>query len=111
MVVHSSTVMVLVPTSTQWYINGINAQDMSSEEIADRGIIFSGFVAHYSSCYFLDFYLTMAGNCLNNNSQIHCVILGDEAHGSNATSNTATLTVEGCGSVIILLLPFGSTIA
>ena len=84
-----------------WYINGINTEDMSSEEIADRGISFSGYYNHYPpyfiGCDFQHSYLTMAGNCLNNNSQIHCVVLGEEPppDGVNATSNTATLTVEG----------------
>ena len=73
---------------------------MSCEEIADRGISFSGNFNHnppYHDCDYQDSYLTMAGNCLNNNSQIHCVILGDELPpvGGNTTSNTAILTVEG----------------
>ena len=83
-----------------WYIDGINTEDMSSEEIADRGISFSGFYNYYppyQDCYFQYSYLTMAGNCLNNNSQIHCVVLGyyPPPDGGNATSNTVTLTVEG----------------
>ena len=41
--------------------------------------------------------LTMAGNCINNNTEIYCIILGDEPppDGGNATSDTATLTVTG----------------
>ena len=76
---------------------------MSSEEIADRGISFYGNYNQnppYQACYFHDSYLTMDANCLNNNSQIHCVVLGSDPppDGGNTTSNTVTLTVEGCVS-------------
>lgn len=83
-----------------WYIDGINTENVNSEEIADRGIIFSGYYNNYPPyqqvCDIQDSYLTIAGNCLNNNSQIHCVVLGSQQPvGGNSTSNTATLTVEG----------------
>ena len=79
-----------------WYIDGINTEDMSSEEIVDRGISFSGYYNKYL-CDLQYSYLTMAGNCLNNNSQIYCVVLGyyPPPNGGNSTSNTATLIVEG----------------
>ena len=85
---------------------------MSSEEITDRGISFSGYYNYFSPYYYIcfsqDSYLTMAGNCLNNNSQIHCVILGDEPPplGGNTTSNTATLTVEGYTHLNIILFDY-----
>ena len=83
-----------------WYIDGIDTKDMSSEEIADRGISFYGYYNNYppyQNCFSQDSYLTMDGNCLNNNSQIHCVVLGRDPPpvGGNTTSNTVTLTVEG----------------
>ncbi len=87
-------------TYVYWYIDGINTEEMSCEEIADRGISFSGYYNHYPPyqyCNSQDSYLTMAGNCLNNNSQIHCVVLGryTPPSGGNTTSETAVLTVEG----------------
>ncbi len=80
-----------------WYIDGVNTEDMNSQEIADRGISFYGYYNHYppyQGCNIQDSYLTMGGNCLNNNSQIHCVVLGYYV-GGNSASNAATLTVEG----------------
>ena len=75
---------------------------MSNKEIVDRGISFSGDYNHYppyqQGCETQDSYLTIAGNYLNNNSKIHCVVLGTvplPPYGGNTTSTTATLTVEG----------------
>ena len=83
---------------------------MSSEEIADRGISFSGNFNHNppykKGCDIQDSYLTMAGNCFNNNSQIHCVILGNKPlppYGGNTTSNTVTLTVEGMTFLLFMV--------
>ncbi len=49
---------------------------MITEEITERGIQFSGNNNGY--CDYQYSVLTMAGNCINNNSIIYCVILGDE---------------------------------
>ena len=83
-----------------WYIDGVNTDSMSNEEIVERGISFDGWYNNYPPYYWCDIqdsYLYMDGNCYNNNSQIHCVILDDvpPPDGGNTTSNIATLTVEG----------------
>ena len=89
-----------------WFVDGVNTENMTSGEIAERGISFGGFYNYYPQdfyyCYLQHSYLTMAGNCLNNNTQIYCVILGTEPppDGGNTTSNTATLTVEGTQQLI-----------
>ena len=71
---------------------------MTSEEIAKRGMNFSGYYnynpPYYYGCDTQYSYMTIAGNCLNNNSEIYCVIVGREP-GGNRTSNTANLTVHG----------------
>ena len=73
---------------------------MSLEEITRRRINIHNFFSNsqpYSSCDIQYSYLTLAGNCLNNNTQIYCVILGDTPPplGGNTTSATANLTVFG----------------
>ena len=74
---------------------------MTTEEMTERGIQFSGDYNNnppYSgNCTSQDSYLTMAGNCINNNTEIYCVILGNvpPPNGGNTTSGTATLTVTG----------------
>ncbi len=73
---------------------------MTTEEITERGIQFSGYYNNYPPYSYCDIQysvLTMAGNCINNNSLIYCVVLGYEPppDGGNTTSNTVTLTVTG----------------
>ena len=74
---------------------------MTTEEITERGMYFSGYYnyypPYYSDCFIQYSYLTMAGNCINNNTEIYCVILGDEPppDGGNTTGNAVTLTVTG----------------
>ena len=74
---------------------------MTTEEMTERGIQFSGYYNYYPpyvyGCYHQHSYLTMAGNCINNNTEIYCVILGSypPPDGGNTTSDTATLTVTG----------------
>ena len=71
--------------------------NMTNDEKVERGLNFSGNYNQnypYSGiCDYLSSYLTMAGNCLNNNTEIYCVILGREY--SQKTSGNVTLTVEG----------------
>ena len=77
---------------------------MTFKEIEERGLKFSGYYNHYPAYYYVDVnyydcdtqysYMTIAGNCLNNNSEIYCVILG-QAPERNQTSTTAKLTVIG----------------
>ena len=84
---------------TYWFINDVNTEDMSLEEITRRRIHidYLFYSQPYSGCHPQYSYLTLAGNCLNNNTQIYCVILGDMPPplGGNTTSATANLTVIG----------------
>ena len=81
-----------------WFINGVNSEDISSEELATRGISFGGSYNHYppynQSCLYMSSYLYITGNCLNNNTEIQCMILGS-APPYNDTSPARTLTVQG----------------
>ena len=80
-----------------WFIDGVNTQDMTTEETTDRGLHFTGDynqVSPYSGyCYDQTSYLTMAGICLNNNSGIYCFILGRYGYGGR-TSYDATMTIN-----------------
>ena len=71
---------------------------MTAEEIEERGLSFSGdynYNPPYSSvCKIQYSYITLAGNCLNNNSEIYCVILGAYPL-QNVTSQIANLTLNG----------------
>ena len=73
---------------------------MTTEELETRGITISGYYNHFSPYHGCDFqylFLYIAGNCLNNNTEVYCVILGDTPppYGGNTTSPTALLTVQG----------------
>ena len=74
---------------------------MTAEEIEERGLSFSGDYnynpPYYSFCNIQYSYMTVAGNCLNNNSEIYCVILGSYPPPlvGNATSPVADLTLNG----------------
>jgi len=53
---------------------------MSTDELEERGISFSG-LYNYGSifsglCTDQNSNLTIAGNCMNNNSEIYCVVFG-----------------------------------
>ena len=84
-----------------WFIDGVNSENMTTEELKTRGISFSGYYNHnppyYIGCDIQHSLLNMTGNCLNNNTEVYCVILGGSPppYGSNATSPTALLTVQG----------------
>ena len=84
-----------------WFIDGVNSDDMTTEELQNRGISLSGYYnylyPYYPTCYTQDSYLNMTGSCLNNNTKIFCVILGTRPppSGGNTTSSTAFLTVQG----------------
>ena len=79
-----------------WFINGVNFENISSEELATRGISFGGNYNRYphESCHFMYSYLYITGNCLNNNTKIQCMILGYRPP-YNATRPARTLTVQG----------------
>ena len=55
-----------------WFINGVNTENMTTEEMTERGIQFSGYYNHYppyvDGCDIQHSELTMAGNCINNNT-------------------------------------------
>ena len=77
---------------------------MTSAEIEKRGMNFSGYYnynpPYYSFCNAQYSYMTIAGNCLNNNSEIYCVILGAYPL-QNVTSRIANLTVKGKAIIIV----------
>ena len=79
-----------------WYIDGVNTENMTNETLQDRGIEFGGYYNHHPPSYFdcdiQHSYMTIAGNCLNNNTEIYCVILGFI---SNATSPSVDITTLG----------------
>ena len=78
-------------TYLYWYINGTNSNDIT------EGISYSGDYNNnppYTSCTSQDSYMTIVGDCGNNNTEIYCVIVGD-TNDSNVTSNTAYLVVQG----------------
>ena len=68
---------------------------MTVEEMEERGLSFSGYYNNY--CDWQYSHMTIAGNCLNNNSEIYCVILGayPPPDGGNATSPITNLTING----------------
>ena len=88
-----------------WYIDGVNTEDMTSysETLQERGIQiiqFGGDYNHYppyNGCDWQYSYMIITGNCLNNNTQIYCVILGrhppSQFNGGNTTSPIANITV------------------
>ena len=86
-----------------WFIDGVNSEDISSEEFATRGISFNGYYNRYppynQSCYRMYSYLYITGNCLNNNTEIQCMLLGS-APPYNDTRPARTLTVQGINSAL-----------
>ena len=77
-----------------WLINGVNFENISSEELATRGISFGGYY-NYLFCLIPKYsYLYITGNCLNNNTEIQCMVL-DSAPPYNDTSPAQTLTLQG----------------
>ena len=71
--------------------NEVNSENIITEELQTKGISFSGFYNHnssyYDGCDIQYLYLYMTGNCLNNNTEVYCVILG------NVTSYSVILKV------------------
>lgn len=82
-----------------WFIDGINTLNMTSQEISNRGLNFNGTYNQHQlygnySCSLQFSVLELDSSCVNNNSQIYCVIFGDSSEG-NTTSNTSTITIQG----------------
>ena len=80
-------------TYLYWYIDGINSNDIT------EGISFSTSGNYnnnprYARCASQDSYMTIVGDCGNNNTEIYCVIVGYSSD-SNVTSNTVYLVVQG----------------
>ena len=87
-----------------WFINGVNNENITEKDKEVIGVHFSCDNNHendylYSGeCNLYSSYMTLPGNCLNNNTEIYCVILGRDY--SNKTSAVATLTLEGTFLII-----------
>ena len=62
-----------------WFIDGVNSENMTTEELEIRGLIFNGYYNHYSpyydGCDIQHLHLYMTGNCLNNNTHTHIIKL------------------------------------
>ena len=70
---------------------------MTNEALNQRGITLSGSNSpHYGNCE-LQSYMTITGNCFNNNTKIYCVILGSNSDTGtrNVTSPIANIIVSG----------------
>ena len=88
-----------------WFIDGVNSENISSEELATRGINYPPYYPPYNqSCLFVCSHLYITGNCLNNNTEIQCMILGS-APPYNDTSPAETLTVQGMNFCLYYCLP------
>ena len=74
-----------------WFIDGVNIDDITSEDLTERGI---SYYTHFNDlhCFPKHSLLSIAGNCLNNNTAVYCVIVGDYY---NDTSSVANLTLQG----------------
>ena len=87
-----------------WFINGVNNENITEKDKEVIGVHFSCDNNHendypYSGeCNLYSSYMTLPGNCLNNNTEIYFVILGRDY--SNKTSAVATLTLEGTFLII-----------
>ena len=85
-----------------WFINGMNSEKISSKKLATRGISFGGDYNRYppyQDCYRIFSLLYITGNCLNNNTEIQCMILGSMPP-YNVTRPARTLTVQGMNSAL-----------
>ena len=81
-----------------WFVDGVDTMNMTEEEIREKGIrTFTPKSTYYYYFYSpLTSFLEIDGNCLNNSTEIHCVIFGcDSDNNYNKTSNRALLIVEG----------------
>ena len=77
--------------SLHWFIDGVNISNITDAELEARGI--SYYTSYeYWQCYDKYSYLSVAGNCLNNNTGVYCLIWGDIYY---TRSSTAELIVKG----------------
>ena len=77
-----------------WFIDWINSENMTNEELQTRGISFNRCYNHdppyYDGCDIQHSHLYMTGNYLNNNTKVYCVILCNTTP-YNITSSSAIL--------------------
>ena len=81
--------------SLHWFIDGVDISNITNEEFEARGISYYT-LYYYRYCDSKYSYLSLAGNCLNNKTDVYCVIWGNEY---NSTSPVAELTVQGMSSM------------
>ena len=81
--------------SLHWFIDGVDISNITDEELEARGISYHTSY-EYWWCFDKYSYLSLAGNCLNNKTDVYCVIWGNEY---NSTSPVAELTVQGMSSM------------
>jgi hypothetical protein len=88
-------------TYLYWYINGVNHENISTEELNKLEITFGGYYNHYPpymyGCDIQHSYLMINGNCFNNNTEIYCKIL---SLFYSPVSLPVNLTVQGIPSVV-----------
>ena len=75
---------------------------MTTEELEMRGISFSGnynyFPPHFFPCHPQHSYLHITGSCVNNNTEVYCVIVGNlplPFNNYTTSSIIANLTIKG----------------
>ena len=82
-----------------WFINSVNTENMTETERSGIGMNFSGDYNQVSDfpysgeCNYQHSYMTLPGNCLNNNSEIYCIIIGRSS--GFKKSDVANFKVEG----------------
>ena len=87
-----------------WFIDGVDISNITDEELEARGIKnYTYYYYDYRRCYNEVFsVLLVAGNCLNNKTEVYCVIWFDSYY--KLTSSTANLTTKGMVIILLLLL-------
>ena len=76
--------------SLHWFIDGVDISNITDEELEARGI--DNYTNNNWWCNYKYSYLSVAGNCLNNNTGVYCLIWGDIYY---ERSSTAELIVKG----------------
>ena len=87
-----------------WFIDGVDISNITDEELEARGIKnYTYYYYDYWRCYNEVFSLLLvSGNCLNNKTEVYCVIWFDSYY--KLTSSTANLTIKGMVIILLLLL-------
>ena len=83
-------------TDLNWFVDGVNVDNITTEELEKReislGAIDEQYNSYNDSCDTLNSTLCAVGNCLNNNTKMHCMVVGAEP---NSSSSIVKLTVKG----------------